>query len=201
MKKFIQSTTTHRLDTDVLSTDIGEDNSENIRKRITEMVELALRTKRVSTTDASEEQNFANLPNPSFRTSTSNNPFYVVDFPPLQQSPVPPKVTLHALQEWEGYIVDVRDNDFVVRLIDLTAGRSYESEEAVIPLTNISENDVSHLVIGSIFRWVIGYERSVEGTRKLVSHIFFRDLSRMTEADLKRGQDWMQSIMSVFVSY
>ena len=33
-----------------------------------------------------------------------------------------PKATFHALQEWEGYVVEIGETDFVARLIDLTAG-------------------------------------------------------------------------------
>ena len=52
-----------------------------------------------------------------------------------------PSATFHALQEWEGYVVDVGAADFVARLVDLTAGSSHEEEEAVIPLTELSDTD------------------------------------------------------------
>ena len=112
-----------------------------------------------------------------------------MSFPP----PVPPfprRPTLHALQEWEGYVVDIGEEEFVARLVDLTAGREHESEEAIIPMAEISERDASRMVVGSIFRWVIGYERSPEGTRKRVSQIVFRDLPRVTASDLHAGREW-----------
>ena len=100
--------------------------------------------------------------------------------------------TFHAIQEWEGYVVDVGSVDFEARLIDLTADSAYEEEEAVIPLEEISEDDADRLCTGKIFRWVIGYERSAAGTKKRVSQIVFRDLPAITKTDLRDGQEWAQ---------
>ena len=105
-----------------------------------------------------------------------------------------PMSTFHALQEWEGYVVEINDVEFVARLINLTAGRSHETEEANIPLAELSEYDARRLELGGIFRWVIGYERSPEGARKRVSQIVFRDLPRMTESDFRRGEAWAREM-------
>jgi len=102
--------------------------------------------------------------------------------------------TLIALQEWEGYVAGIEDDAFVARLVDLTAGAPHESEEARIPLDEISDRDAASMEVGSIFRWVIGYERSPEGTRKRVSQIVFRDLPRMTGGDLRAGRIWAGKI-------
>ena len=106
-----------------------------------------------------------------------------------------PSATFHALQEWEGYVVDVGAADFVARLVDLTAGSSHEKEEAVIPLTEISDADAERMRNGSIFRWVIGYERSASGTKRRISQIVFRDLPRMTKTDLREGEEWAHETM------
>ena len=63
-------------------------------------------------------------------------------------------------QEWEGYVVDIGLSEFVARLVDLTAGSSHEEEEAIVPVAQISDHDAARLRLGSIFRWVIGYESS-----------------------------------------
>ena len=102
--------------------------------------------------------------------------------------------TLHALQEWEGYVVAIRDTDFLARLADLTAGSPYEEEEADIPLDEISDYDAARIRVGSIFRWVIGYERSTMGTKRRVSQIVFRDLPAMTKADLRDGAAWAREV-------
>ena len=119
----------------------------------------------------------------------------IVDFPKAHRHPA---VTFHALQEWEGYITEVNDMEFTANLIDLTAGASYEKEEAVIPFDEISENDSSKMHVGSIFRWVIGYERSAAGTKKRVSHIVLRDLPAITSTDLQAGENWARKIMEAF---
>ncbi len=98
--------------------------------------------------------------------------------------------TFHALQEWEGYVLEKGDDEFTARLLDLTAGSLQEEEEAVIPLAEISEDDLKRLHPGSVFRWVIGYERSASGTKRRVSQIVFRDLPVVTKQDLAEGKEW-----------
>lgn len=120
-----------------------------------------------------------------------------IDFPPPPEHRAP-KTTLHALQEWEGYVVEVGETDFVARLIDLTAGSENEDEEAIIPLAEISDDDVARMREGSIFRWVIGYERSVTGTKKRVSQIVFRDLPAITAADLRDAEAWAEDTARAF---
>ena len=115
--------------------------------------------------------------------------FQILEFPkPWSQKHS--VTTLHPLQEWEGYVVEIRATDFVARLIDLTAGSTREEEEAVIPLAEISDQDSAKMSPGSIFRWVIGYERSPSGTKKRVSQIVFRDLPAITKTDIQDGESW-----------
>ena len=115
----------------------------------------------------------------------------VVNLPPPPPPPRrAPAASFHALQEWEGYVVEIRDTDFVTHLTDLTAEASHEREEAIIPLTELSDHDAARMTTGSVFRWVIGYERSPAGTKKRVSQIVLRDLPAMTEADLRGGEEW-----------
>lgn len=111
-----------------------------------------------------------------------------------------PGATLEVLQEWEGYVVDIGKTDFVARLIDLTAGSEHEDEEATIPLAEISDDDLARMREGSIFRWVIGYERSVTGTKKRVSQIVFRDLPVITAADLREAEAWAEETARAFES-
>lgn len=104
-------------------------------------------------------------------------------------APVPTS-SLHALQEWEGYVTDIGDDEFCARLLDITAGDAVEREAAVIPLEEVSAEDRRRMEPGSIFRWVIGYERSIGGTKRPVSRIVFLDLPQVTGRDLERGREW-----------
>ena len=63
----------------------------------------------------------------------------------------PRTTTFYARQEWEGYVVAINGTEFTARLVDLTAGSSYEEEEAEIPLEEVSEADTQRMQIGSIF--------------------------------------------------
>ena len=119
----------------------------------------------------------------------------IIDLPDLNQvSQASSRVTFHALQEWEGYVLEKRKEEFTARLLDVTAGSLQEEEEAVIPLCEISEDDLQRLRPGSIFRWVIGYARSASGTKQRVSQIVFRDLPAMTKQDLSKGKEWARKI-------
>ena len=109
-----------------------------------------------------------------------------------------PTVTLHALQEWEGYVVEINQNEFTARLLDVTARASFEEEEADIPFAEISDNDLDKIRLGSIFRWVIGYERSAAGTTKRVSQIVFRDLPAVTKSDLQAAEAWALKMATAF---
>lgn len=104
---------------------------------------------------------------------------------------------LVAQQEWEGYVVEIEKSFISARLIDLTAGSRYESEEATIPLDEITDSDKEKMTIGSIFRWVVGYEISSSGDKKQVSQIVFRDLPRLTKDDFERGKKWAREIKSI----
>ena len=114
--------------------------------------------------------------------------------------PMAPAITMHALQEWEGYVIESRKEEFSARLLDLTADASASQhgrmpeEEAVIPLSEISDHDVKRLRPGRVFRWVIGYERSASGTKRRISQIVFRDLPAMTEKDRTEGLEWASRI-------
>ena len=117
-----------------------------------------------------------------------------VDLPPPRTRSAP-TTTLHALQEWEGHVVEVGTSDFTARLVDLTDDSTHGEEEAIIPLDEISDDDAAKMREGSIFRWVIGYERSMAGSKKRVSHIVFRDLPAITKSDLRDGEAWARETM------
>ncbi len=123
----------------------------------------------------------------------------IIDFPdPAQISWTVPQVSFHLLQEWEGYVTEIGEDDFTVRLLDLTAGSSYEEEEAVIPLSEISEDDLKRMRLGSIFRWVIGYERSASGNKQRVSRIVFRELPVVTKKDIAEGEEWARRVSQLW---
>lgn len=100
-----------------------------------------------------------------------------------------PPVVFHPLQEWEGRIVEVLDNEFVARLLDITAGSSYDHEEATIPFDEIADRDRDKICLGSFFRWVVGYQRFAVGTKRHTSQIVFREFPDASEEERRESQD------------
>ena len=98
------------------------------------------------------------------------------------------------LQEWEGYVVDVSNASFTARLIDITNRSPIENEEATIPLDEVSPLDRDRISEGSVFRWVIGFERRAGGSRRRISQIVFRDPPRFTHQDIKAARQWADTM-------
>ena len=165
-----------------------------LRERHAQLVELALKQAqgtRLSDTEVAEPLVEDHLRS----TGVDSNVTSIVDLPDfVEVSGAPPQVSFHALQEWEGYVLEEGEEEFTARLLDLTGGSMQEAEEAAIPLAEISEDDCRRLRPGSIFRWVIGYERSRSGTKRRVSQIVFRDLPATTGQDMLEGQEWAQRV-------
>jgi len=92
-------------------------------------------------------------------------------------------VSFFPLQEWEGSVIDINDDFFTARLVDLTAKSKTASEEADFPIEDLSEGDLKLLKPGAVFRWIIGYQRSRGGTKKRTSQIVFRYLPQWTRSD------------------
>ena len=170
---------------------------ESVPSRADEVVSRALARSSLETTSSGAGTAAAGAEHLHLRASEHADSARFLSFPPSRVLARPTN-TLHPVQEWEGHVVDIGDDEFVARLVDLSAGSSVESEEAIIPLAAIDEQDASRMDVGKIFRWVIGYERSVEGTRTHVSRIVFRDLPRMTARDFEEGQEWARSVLSAF---
>lgn len=94
--------------------------------------------------------------------------------------------SLFPKQEWAGRVTAVANGTFDARLRDLTGGGR---EVATIDLEEVSPEDRARIRVGSLFHWVMGYE-TINGTRSNVSRIVFLNSPRMTERDLKSGQQW-----------
>ena len=144
---------------------------------------------------------YSSLNNNKAVNNSSSTVSYIVDqsinsflnFPPTEVLALP-HASLLPLQEWEGRVTELMEDKLTALLVVLTEGDSYESEEAIIPLVEFSEEDVSQIQVGSVFRWVIGCECSNEGSRKRVSQIVLRNIPRTTEEDFKTGREWANKV-------
>ncbi len=138
--------------------------------------------------DGKHNGTIAHSESQSYQWSPNNNSFSI--FPPKVVRT--PTATLHPTQEWEGRVIKIERNEFEACLLDLTDGNDIDREVATIPLQEVGAEDRALMKVGSIFRWVIGYERSVGGTRRHVSQIVFLDPPRLTERDLRKGIEWAE---------
>ena len=133
------------------------------------------------------------------RMQTRPSVVRILDWPRISEARARLRTTtFYARQEWEGYVVAINGTEFTARLVDLTAGASYEEEEAEIPLEEVSETDAERMQIGSIFRWAIGIRRSATGQKERVSRIVFRDLPAMSRRDEQAGKAWAARIQTAF---
>jgi hypothetical protein len=105
-----------------------------------------------------------------------------------------PRSTFAALQEWEGYVVDVTDSKVIANLVDLTAGSMRPNEQAEIPLEEFSEDDIPKLLPGRVFRWAIGYQRQPSGTKMRISNIVVRDLPQWSQRELEEAEEEAQEL-------
>ena len=88
------------------------------------------------------------------------------------------------LQEWEGQVQEVGRDYFSARLVDLTLGEKEETEEAELPLDDLTESDRALLVPGAVFRWIIGY-RYVHGQKERFTRVVIRRLPMWTNQEIK----------------
>ncbi|MDO9426038.1 MAG: hypothetical protein Q7T93_04335 [Methylobacterium sp.] len=99
------------------------------------------------------------------------------------------RLSLQPLQEWEGYVVEISDDGFTARLVDITAGQIVEGEVADFLISDLSEDDKASLRVGAIFRWVIGYQRSAGGNKRRVSQVVFRKMPAWTKRDISNAKE------------
>ncbi len=109
----------------------------------------------------------------------------------------PSEATFTPLQEWEGYVVDVSEETFTARLIDLTSSDEQEEEEADFPVAELSDSDQQMLRPGAIFRWAIGYRRTRGGTKERISRIILRRLPAWTARELKENRRKAEELAAI----
>ena len=108
--------------------------------------------------------------------------------------PAPPNLGDHTetLQQWEGVVIEILQDSFVVRLGDLT--NEMDDEEAEIPLDEVSAGDIELIAPGAIFYWHIGYYTSAGGQRTRTSDIRFRRLPSWRAEDIAKVNQEAESI-------
>jgi hypothetical protein len=109
----------------------------------------------------------------------------------------PPDYRFQLLQQWEGRVSDVSDQEFTAVLRDLTDPNQPE-EEATFSLVEVSEQDEGLVARGAIFYWVIGYRISASGQKTRSSDLRFRRLPVWTRSEIKRFTKKAEEFEEVF---
>jgi hypothetical protein len=95
-----------------------------------------------------------------------------------ERSPVRPIVRLGSaltpLREWEGFVEAISAESFFVKLSDVTDTAGLPTDEAEFELKDLSGADRELLRVGSIIRWVVGFERLANDQRQRVSRVHVR---------------------------
>ena len=96
------------------------------------------------------------------------------------------------LQQFEGTVTSIDDEEFTAVLLDLSDADRPE-EEATFLLDEVSPGDTSLVVPGAKFRWSIGYRTDIFGQRERSSRIRFlripgwrRNIVEAIERDAKK---------------
>jgi len=110
-------------------------------------------------------------------------------------SPLP--YTFELRQQWEGVVTRIARDEFSVVLRDISATGSPELE-AILPIEEVSEEDVPLLAEGAVLYWTIGYEQTLTGQRKRVSIIRFRRLPSWTRKDIARLKERVGELDELF---
>jgi len=88
------------------------------------------------------------------------------------------------LQEWEGCIVEVRENSFLARLTDITNGDT--DEEAEIFFEDVREEDRKYIKEGAVFYWDIG--NLIKNGKKISMSIINFHKRKFTKKDFEKAK-------------
>jgi hypothetical protein len=97
----------------------------------------------------------------------------------------PPK--LHILQEWEGVVAHIGSDAFEMTLVDITARAKDFQEMATVPREELTDDEWRKLEVGTVIRWIIGYQTSHRRTR--FSRLIIRERPNWTTNEI----EWAKS--------
>lgn len=122
--------------------------------------------------------------------------------PFLERRPVTPIQrrirTFTPLQEWEGYVTAITDENFVARIASLGDRSEAPEEEATFSLQDLRQSEQKEIEVGSIIRWVVGLERQANDMRQRVSRVHLRRVygssPRQIEAARREARKFLEDM-------
>lgn len=100
-------------------------------------------------------------------------------------------------QSFKGTVLSVAENDFQVRIKDLTNTENPD-EIVLISKDEISTHDILMLREGTMFFWHIGYRQCIGQPKERFSVIRFRRLSRWTSKEIKIAAEKAREYVDFF---
>lgn len=97
--------------------------------------------------------------------------------------------------EWEGYVVSIDREKFVVNLSDVRSGDGLVTDQAEFNLKELPEADQRRIETGSIVRWLVGLEILPNDQRQRVSRVHLRRLPVFTKSDVDSALEEAASIL------
>lgn len=160
---------------------IGEMTKERIKSFFEDVDE---------TIEESEDENVK-------KNSNQTIPFALNKRDPIAIIPdrIPISHTFKSLSKWEGHVIEVQEDSFLARIVDLND--ETQDEEVEIEIDDISLDDRVLIQVGAIFNWHIGKE-NLNGTIKKSSIITFRRMPRWTKNDFKKAEIIRRQLAELF---
>lgn len=110
--------------------------------------------------------------------------------PVSQGTSLPKRLALTVpLQEWEGVVDWVEDEEFGGTLVDMTAPEVHEQEQDTFSMEEVSRDDCSLVMPGAVFYWTIALVTNEVGRRSYESFIRLRRLPAWRPQDLGEARD------------
>ena len=98
---------------------------------------------------------------------------------PKRRDPLVVSNRIHSfspISEWEGYVTAISDTTFFANLVNIKDESGLPDDEAEFQLLDLSESERMNLQIGSVVRWVVGFEKLANDMRQRVSRVHVRRL-------------------------
>jgi hypothetical protein len=102
----------------------------------------------------------------------------------------------HVTQKWEGYVIEVRQDVFLARLIPIKGEGS--ELEAEIYLEDVELPDHALVEPGAVFYWSIGYFIKPSRNRIKASQIRFQLLPPRTKGELEKARARAAKLINLF---
>jgi len=88
------------------------------------------------------------------------------------------------MAEWEGYVNSIADGKFFVSLVNLKDPSGSTEEEAEFSLNDLTAFEQEEIEVGSVVRWVVGFEKLANDMRQRVSRVHIRRLPSYSESEI-----------------